>query len=284
MRVIKQSFFTHIFGTSPQIPTRAAPKKSGYTRGRMTVPTAALRDAIRRLLDPDSPSDALASYYALYHDPGRTEIFVYPENSARPEGFLVRARTGHDLFRPLVTFRALEEAAALDLFRRGLPAFQPVYFAIPEALAGPIHKHLQVTDAAMMLIMALDSRQYEPIINVLVTVERSPDGLARYEIRSGDKVQAAAGLNWRSSEFGELYVYTEAAVRGRGWGKSVASALAGDLLRMGVRPLYVVEESNTASIRLAESIGFRDTGFREYAGQAILSSNAEHLPRTQVPW
>ncbi|MBI4770027.1 MAG: GNAT family N-acetyltransferase [Chloroflexi bacterium] len=213
----------------------------------MPPPALSLREAARQCLNLHSPADALAGYYALHYDPGRTEIV------AGEAGFLLRARTGADLFRPLMTYRAMDEAAASGLFQRGLRPGQPVIFAVPEALAGWINKHLQVADAAMVCIYELSPADYQPLINVLVTGSR-----------------AAAGLNWRSPDFAEVYVHTEPAVRGRGWGRSVVSALAGVLLRERVRLLYVVEEANSASIRLAEAVGFRDTGLRQFTGQAML--------------
>jgi len=44
------------------------------------------------------------------------------------------------------------------------------------------------------------------------------------------------------------------------------AACATTLLQAGVQPLYMVSEGNEASIRLAESVGFVDTGAREFAG------------------
>jgi predicted GNAT family acetyltransferase len=41
------------------------------------------------------------------------------------------------------------------------------------------------------------------------------------------------------------------------------------LLEAGRTPLYVVADSNTTSIRLAEAVGFEDTGLREFVGQAV---------------
>ena len=81
-----------------------------------------LRPVIRPLLDDRSTADALAAYYALYHPADRTELFVYPADSSAglPRGFLVRARTGMDLFRPLVTGRLHDNETAQALFERGL--------------------------------------------------------------------------------------------------------------------------------------------------------------------
>ena len=43
------------------------------------------RRAIRHLLRSDDASDALASYYALWHDPRRTKLIVqYGPNLRRP--------------------------------------------------------------------------------------------------------------------------------------------------------------------------------------------------------
>jgi len=112
---------------------------------------------------------------------------------------------------------------------------------------------------------------FDPEINVLVVSNPAPDGTPRFQINANDTPQAVAGVNWQSPGFAEVYVFTESAARGRGWGNSVVSALVSELLKSGRMPLYVVNEQNTASINLATSIGFVDTGAREYAGQVVLS-------------
>lgn len=236
-----------------------------------------VRPRVRPLLDARSPADALASYYAFHHAPDRSELFVYPETAAADNGgrvqsatgFLVRARTGLDLFRPLVTYRASTETAAVDLFRRGLQPGRPVYLTVPDRLALWADKHLTVTDAELHRVYRLNPQRYQPIINVLAVISTGTDGLPRVEIRAGDRAGAVAGINWQSPDFAELYVYTDPAVRGRGWGKSVVAALVGLTLRSGRTPLYVVAESNEYSIRLAEAVGFDDTNHREYVGQAV---------------
>jgi len=244
-----------------------------------------LRASLRPLLDERSPADALASYYALHHPPDRTELFVHHDDAGAAEathrasppggetgpviGFLVRARTGLDLFRPLVTFRADSDAAARSLFRDGLVAGRPAYLTVPAKLGQWASRYLKVTDAELHRLYRLNPQRYQPQINVLVVSSASPDGLPRCEIRSGEKASAVAGVNWQSPAFAEVYVYTDPAVRGRGWGRAVVEALSGLILGTGRMPLYVVAESNTYSIRLAEAVGFEDTGFREYVGQAV---------------
>lgn len=231
-----------------------------------------VRPRVRPLLDTRSSADALASYYALYHAPDRSELFIHPERAAAgtepADGFLVRARTGLDLFRPLVTFRAANESVVAALVERGLQPGRPTYLTVPDRLAFWANKHLTVTEAELHRVYRLNPRRAEPILNVLVVTSTGADGLPRCEIRAGDRAGALAGINWQSPEFAEVYVYTDAAVRGRGWGKSVVSALVGLVGRSGRTPLYVVAESNEYSIRLAEAVGFDDTGQREYVGHA----------------
>jgi GNAT superfamily N-acetyltransferase len=230
-----------------------------------------LRTGARALLDEHSPGDALAVYYALHHPADRAELFAHgaPGDSAQVDGFLVRARTGLDLFRPLVTFRAGSEAAARELFAAGLPPGRPAYLTIPAALAGWANKYLSVTDAELHRVYRLDPARHAPEVNVLVMTSAGADGSPRCEMRSGGQAAAVAGVNWQSPAFAEIFVYTEPAVRGRGWGRSVVAALAGQVLQSGRTPLYVVAESNAVSIQLAEAAGFSDTGLREYVGQAV---------------
>jgi len=229
------------------------------------------RQILRRLLDERSPVDAFTAYYALHHDPKRTSIFLHYDERRQPDGFLVRAQTGLDLFRPVVVMRALNDGAALELFRAGLSPNRPYYLVAPMALAQAVNRHLTMSDAENLCVYQLDPARFIPQINVLVVSNPAPDGAPRFEIAANGSAQAAAGINWRSPRFAEVYVYTEPAARMRGWGKAVITALVSELLKNSVRPLYVVNEQNTASINLAASVGFVDTHAREYAGQAVLS-------------
>lgn len=226
------------------------------------------RAQARRLLDEHSPADALAVYYAVYSPPERAELFLHTDEAGRVDGFLVRARTGMDLFRPLVTLRAPDEAAARALFEAGLLRGRPVYLTVPEALGPWVNKHLEVAEAERHRIYALRADRHQPILNVLTLTSDDPNGGPRCEIRPSGRLGAVAGVNWQSPAFAEIYVYTDPEVRGRGWGKSVVSTLAGLLLQAGRTPLYVVAESNDYSIRLAEAVGFQDTGHREFVAQA----------------
>ena len=85
------------------------------------------RRAIRPLLSPSDPGDALTSYYALWHDPRRTSLVLHYDEKQRPDGFIAVCQTGADLFRPLVTFRAPDEATATTLLHTALAVLFAVY-------------------------------------------------------------------------------------------------------------------------------------------------------------
>ena len=224
---------------------------------------------VQSLVRQDDPADALAAYYGLYAPVGTRTVYTLQDPQGEPEGFLVRARTGLDLFRPVVSFRARTEGAAARLIAEGVPAGRPVILAIPDTLGSWAYKHLQTRDAELHRIYRLDRADHQRLINVLATTGRDPNGAPRSEVRSGDHLGAVAGVNWQTPRFAEIYVYTDPAVRGRGWGKSVVSIVSGLVLESGRIPLYVVAESNDYSIRLAEAVGFRDTGAREILAEAV---------------
>ncbi len=221
------------------------------------------------MLDEHSVAEAHTAYYALHHDPKRTTIFLHQNNRQQPDGFLVRAQTGIDLFRPVVVIRAANEQVAGDLFHIGLLPKRPYYLVAPVQLRNIIQQTLAVSDTELLCVYRLDPARFEPPLNVLVVSRPAPDGSPRYEISAGNSVQASAGLNWQSPHFAEIYVYTEPAARRRGWGKAVVAALCSELLKKRCLPLYVVNEQNLASINLATAVGFVDTGVREYTGQVV---------------
>lgn len=232
-------------------------------------PLERVRADIRNLLDVQATADALAAYYALHAPTQQVKVVAHYEGS-QPDGFLVSARTGMDLFRPLVTFRAQHAWAAQWLFREGLTPGRPVYLTVPQAFGPWVNKLLQVSEVELHRVYRLRADRHEALLNVLALTSQDANGAPRVEIRPQGELGAVAGLNWQSPNFSEIYVYTDPAVRGRGWGKAVVSILSGLVLKTGRTPLYVVAESNDYSIRLAEAVGFEDTGTREFVANAVL--------------
>ena len=239
------------------------------------------RRAIRHLLREDEPADAMATYYALHHPDDKTTLVVPPTaEGQRANGYVALSRTGIDLFRPLVTMRLPTDRdpaavqAAADLLRLALGSGQPAILSAPARYLPLLRALFDIQSEEHLRLYALAARDFEPIVNVLVTRGVGPGGLARYTIRSSqsgqEEVMADATLNWQSPRYGEVAVNTRPQHRRQGWGRSVVAALSQHLLDSGRTPLYVVTEENTASIQLAESVGFHDTGGRELFLQAAL--------------
>lgn len=237
------------------------------------------RQAIRHLLDSRHPADGIASYFAFNYADNKTHLVLYPEPPVRAKGYVALSRTGMDLFRPFVTLRLPE-----DDFEG---ATKLIYGAIPEGTAVILNilpSHYPLVQALFdiqaeerLKLYLLSEEKPEPIINVLVTQDTHPNGYPRFLIRANDDpsrpVGASAGLNWMGDHFGEISVNTNPSYRRRGWGKSVVSSMVQYVLRNGREPLYAVAETNTASIQLAESVGFVYSGIQQMLIQATLRPN-----------
>ncbi len=220
------------------------------------------RQLIRPLLAPTHPEDALTAYYALMHDPRRTQLTLHLTPTGRAVGFVAVCQTGQDLFVPLTVVRAPRLAAG-DLLRQALSPRRPYRVISRLSLQAIIQQTLLVAEQQINRVYTLDASTFRRVINVMVQPGDAP---FRFEIRSRDdeRVVAAAGVNWYSDKMAELYVYVEPGVQNRGWGRAVAASSATALLEAGLLPLYIVAGEHTASQRLAYALGFRDSGVREF--------------------
>jgi RimJ/RimL family protein N-acetyltransferase len=224
------------------------------------------RQAIAPLLRAHSPEDALAAYYALRHSEWRTHLVVHRDERNTPDGFIAVCRTGFDLFQPLVVMRSSTVDVAAWLLHKGLSPDRPYHVVVPSPLAPAIEANMDIQASANHLIFEAHPSSFTPILNVLVMSSRGPDGAMRFAIRAADgTVVAESGTNWRSDEFAEVFVQVEFAARGRGLGKSVASACTVHLLECNLRPLYIVDQNNAESVAIAQALGYTDTGTSERA-------------------
>lgn len=229
-----------------------------------------LRQQARELLNEFDPADGLAAYYALHHDPNRTALYVHQDPGGSPDGFLVRCQTGIDLFRPLVTLRLRGLSDPIPaLIDPALAAGRPYLLVLPEPLLERVKPHLTLTSPVRSLIMRLEPSRLRTEINVLVVLRRDADGSPRAEIRHRDEPAALAGVNWRSSNFAEVFVQVQPEFRRRGWGRSVVRAVAVELLKLRVTPLFTTAEDNDEALNLAEDVGFVSTGAVEITVQAV---------------
>ncbi|NDJ78297.1 MAG: GNAT family N-acetyltransferase [Chloroflexi bacterium] len=225
------------------------------------------RRLIRQLLDDSSPDDAPTAYYALFSDPTRATLFIETTDSGQAAGFVGRFQTGIDLFRPLVTLRCQDAGIAAGLLDEALTPGRPyLLFAKLNQLA-LVGGSLHINNERILLIYQLDPARFHPEINVLVTHNTAHDGTPRCKISSGE-AEAVAGVNWQSPAFAEIYVHTDPSARHRGWGGNVAAAITQTVLDSGRIPIYLVENHNEPSRRLAEHLGFVDTGARQVFADA----------------
>lgn len=234
----------------------------------------ALRLKARILLHLSDPVDALYAYYALYHDPRRTQLFTHEDADGHTDGFAAVCQTGQRLFQPTVALRARNERAAVDVLRRALIPGRPYHVITTLDLMDVVARVVDVEQAEINHIYTLEPIRLQPVINVLIVTEEGIGGLPRFVIRSQGEVAtggiaAEAGLNWVSPHFAEVFVHTHPAARERGWGRSVLSACTTWAVRSARQPLYVVNEANEPGIALAEASGYVDTGAREFAGEGI---------------
>jgi RimJ/RimL family protein N-acetyltransferase len=233
------------------------------------------RRALRPLLSPSDPVDALASYYALWHDPRRTDLILHFGARRQVDGFITVSQTGIDLFRPLVTLRAPDRDAVGELIQAALEPSRPYQLVVPLSLASAVRQHLHFQSSALHRLFALRPSDFQPVVNVLVQRVSSADGTPRFQIESQGQIVAMSGTNWRSPAFAEVFVYVHPKGRGRGWGKSVVSACTAGLLEERLRPVYLVQQDNEASVRIAEALGYADTGAQEFTGEGRLKEESE---------
>lgn len=228
------------------------------------------RRAVRHLLSAHDPADALASYYALYHDPKRTQLTISYDVRGNADGFVAVCQTGADLFRPLVTLRADDADAVSSLLNKALAPHRPYHITVPVTLAPAVRECLDLQESTVLSIYRLEPARFHRIVNVLIQQVRGPDGTPRFQIESQGKVVAISGTNWRSPTFAEVFVVVDPGSRHRGWGKSVTSACTSALLEDRLQPLYFVAEGNRQSVRIAEELGYVDTGLREVTAEGRL--------------
>ncbi len=225
---------------------------------------------VRRELDESSPADAPTAYYTLYHDPARSSLYTQHDDDGTILGFLALCQTGIDLFRPLVTLQSSDAEAATEMLINALTPQRPYILFVKLGQLPYVSDHFDFDQHRTLHLYRLDPRRFIPAeINILVQHRSAPDGTPRAVIESGEQPQAVAGVNWQSPQFAELYVQVEEDARRRGWGVSVASTVTQAVLESGRIPLYLVEDSNEASVELALKLGYVDTGARQVFAHVV---------------
>lgn len=232
------------------------------------------RRAVQALVSERDPADAQTVYYLRYYPDEKVQLITYPPDGRVASGFVCMARTGLDLFRPLVTLRLpfstslgkLDLEASTALIYEAISVSSEVIINAPMSYRPLLEALFEVRRLAILKLLVLERGLFEPIINVLVSRSESYDGQPRFVIRHGQTggtqgqgdIITSAGLNWQSPNFAEVYVHTKSPFRRQGMGRSVVAAAVQYVLDSGRTPLYVADVDNGASIQLAESVGFVD--------------------------
>jgi hypothetical protein len=216
----------------------------------------------------------MAAYYALHHPANRVSLHgLFPRNGG-PSGFLAVAHTGLDLFRPRAVPFVAHPIGLACLLRAGLAPSRPVVLHLPVEQRSWAESVVELSEAQVWELLRFDPRAFQPVINVHMTETKTPGGWPRHEIRSGQSVVAAAGLNWKGERYAEVYVEAVPAARDRSLTKSVLTAVVGKLLSERKVALYRVLDGDTGALEEALEVGFRPTGVRTVVAQALLREPA----------
>jgi len=148
----------------------------------------------------------------------------------------------------------LTPAIFADAFRgSGFTIIGPAYIGYAENVCPPVHPVHSLTGCDVSAAGALRA--------VCSEMEWEHGGSLVGEYPSsgvfvGSELVALAGYEvWRGT-IAHISVITHPAFRGRGWGRSAVAHVARIALTAGLVPQYRTLQSNRASIRIAESLGF----------------------------
>lgn len=228
------------------------------------------RQQLAGILDTRAAADALAAYYALEHPDERVKLFGYASAQGDPLGFLAVARTGLDLFKPLLVPFVGRQEVMIRLLRDAVRPGQPFLLHLPFEQIHWIEGEVEVLSRSDAELLRLEPAAYEPILNVLVVEVDSPGGEVRYEIRTAQGIKAAAGVNWMGNRFAEIYLQADDSARGHKLSESVLSALVARLLGERRIPLYRVRTEQIGVKTEAFRVGFRPTGIKTSMIEGIL--------------
>jgi hypothetical protein len=212
----------------------------------------------------------MAAYYGLRHPDNRTTLYGYFSADGSVLGFLASARTGLDLFRPLLIPFVAQPAAMAGLLRDALLPGRPALLHVPMEQRDWALDVAEMSDARTLELLRCDPRAFQPLINVLVVESKTDQDWPRYEIKSRDVVQAASGINWMGEKFGEIYVESTREGQTRGFRRSVLASIVLRLLSERRIPLFRVPDEDAPAQMEAVDLGFRRTGERTVLGQIVL--------------
>lgn len=240
------------------------------------------RQKLRNLVDVHSTSDAMAAYYGLEHPNERVSIYGYYPNGQILSGFMAVASTGLDLFRPLIIPFTATDKAIRTLIAAALDPGRPYLIYLPIEQRDSLIDLADIEPIEVTNLLRLDTKRFQPVINVLVQKREGPGCSPRFEIQSRGEGHAASGINWRSSQSAEIYVESDSSGYRRGFTKSVLAALIQDLLKERIRIMFRVADNDYSAFEDAFDLGFSPTNVRTLFAQIRLNREAASVKVKEV--
>jgi hypothetical protein len=231
------------------------------------------RAVLESLLNQRAASDAIITYYALKHPARKVQLYACLGSGGKPSSFLVIAQTGMDLFRPLALPFVASAEVLNQLMDIAIAPNRPVVLQLPLEQKDWLDSDFEISQIRVAELLRLDPGVYKPIVNVLVLELETPNEFSRFEIRSNSGAFAAAGVNWKSHEFAEVYLEFDKEAAERAFAVSVLSAMSNKLLEQKRVPLFLYSDSSEIPFQSLEKVGFRSTGHRLVTADVIKSSD-----------
>lgn len=225
-------------------------------------------ESLRVLPDSRAAGDALVLHYTFDHPVQRVRTFAMMDGGV-PIGFLTVARTGMDLFRPLVLPFVRKRFSMSALIGHALAPSQPFILHTPLDQLDWVNDLVMLENIQEHELLRLDPSAFEPVLNILVVEDDASARMPRYEIRTASGLHAAAGVSWKGERFAEVYLEADQGASERRMTRSVLSAAVGRVLGESRIPIFRVKNDDLSMRTEAFHIGFRPTGVRTGTADAL---------------
>jgi len=228
-----------------------------------------------KALDPQDIRFALFRYHLLY-DSRHKQAKVHYRTRGEEWGLLLVTHNQTDPSAPLVIAHG-SRPLVRELMARALRPGKRYLFIVPSALKAVLKAQTHSAEyGATCLLYSCSTTTALPEQAAVVRFQ-GKNGCCGYRVLMGDLIVSEARINWQTDCFAEMGVYTKRDFRGRGFAKAALHHLTSEILALGLRPLYVVNRNNLASIAVCAAVGYRLSDVLEYETVAIFSGTAHRL-------
>ncbi len=225
-------------------------------------------------IDPLDIRFALFRHHLLY-DSRRRQAKLYSLARGDEWALLLVTHNQTDPSAPLVLAHGSRHLVR-RLMANALKPGQRYLFIMPAELKAMLRTQSHSREYGALCL--LYSCPVPPPASPAQTIVRfSDDSCFGYRVLIDGLVVSEARVNWLTDCFAEIGVYTKRDHRGRGFAKAALNCLTTELLAAGLRPLYVVNRNNRASIAVCEAVGYSPSDSSEFEAVATYSRGAHRL-------